>query len=79
VLIDAKPPQPGYLTHRYAAAAPVDRFPQRQALVVSHRPQRLPSAPLSVPNQSITFTKRGQHRDRESFEPAFPVGTFFPQ
>jgi hypothetical protein len=35
----------------------------------------LPSPPLSVPNQSIAFTKRGQHCDRQSFEPAFPVGS----
>jgi hypothetical protein len=56
--------QPGYLSHGDAAAAPVDRFPQRQTLIVSHRPQRLPSALLSVPNQGIAFSKRGQHCDR---------------
>jgi hypothetical protein len=39
----------------------------------------LPSAPLSVPHESITFTKRGQHLDRQSFKPAFPIGTFFMQ
>jgi hypothetical protein len=43
-------------------------------LVVGQRPRRLPSALLSVPDESIAFTKRGQHRDRQSFEPAFPVG-----
>jgi hypothetical protein len=48
-------------------------------LVVGHRPQRLPSALLSVADESIAFTKRGQHRDRQSFEPAFPVGPFFAQ
>jgi hypothetical protein len=42
--------QPGYLSHSDAAAAPLDRFPQRQTLIVSHRPQRLPSALLSVPD-----------------------------
>jgi hypothetical protein len=61
-----EPQQPGYLSYRDAAAAPLDRFPQRQTLIVSHRPQRLPSLPLSVPNQSIAFTKRGQHRDRQT-------------
>src|SRR5215217_9748765 len=74
-----EPQQPGYLSHSDAAAAPVDRFPYRQTLVVSHRPQRLPSAPLSIPDQSIAFTKRGQHRDRQSLGPAFPVGPFFAQ
>jgi len=74
-----EPEQPGYLSHHEAAAAPVDRFPQRQTLLVGHRPQRLPSAPLSVPDQSIAFTERGQHCDRESFEPAFSVGSFFAQ
>jgi hypothetical protein len=43
---------------------------------IGHRPQRLPSAQLSVPHESIAFSKRGQHRDRQSFEPAFPVGPF---
>ena len=33
-----------------AAAAPVDRLSYRQTLVVGHCPQRLPSAPLSVPH-----------------------------
>jgi hypothetical protein len=69
--------QPGYLSHSDAAAAPVDRFPYRQTLVVSHRPQGLSSPPLSIPDQSIAFTECGQHRDRQSFEPAFPVGPFF--
>jgi hypothetical protein len=44
-----------------------------------HRPQSLPSPPLSVPDQSIAFTQRGQHRDRQSLEPAFPVGPFLTQ
>jgi hypothetical protein len=39
----------------------------------------LPSAPLSVPNQSIAFSKSGQHRGRQSFEPAFSVGPLFAQ
>ena len=72
-----EPQQPGYLAHSDAAAAPVERFPHRQTLVVSHRPQRLPSPPLSVPNESIAFTERGQYRYGESFEPSFPVGPFF--
>ena len=59
-----EPEQPSYLSHSDAAAAPVDSFPCRQTLIVSHRPQRLPSPPLSVPDSSIAFTKRGQHRDR---------------
>ena len=74
-----EPQQPGYLSHSDAAAAPVDRLPKRQTLIVSHRPQSLPSPPLSVPDQSIAFTQRGQHRDRQPLQPAFPVGPFFTQ
>jgi hypothetical protein len=74
-----EPQQPGYLAHGDAATAPVERFPHRQTLIVSHRPQRLPSPQLSVPDQSIAFAKSGQHRDRQSFEPTFPVGPFFTQ
>jgi hypothetical protein len=33
-----------------AASAPVDRLSYRHTLVVGHCPQRLPSAPLSVPH-----------------------------
>jgi hypothetical protein len=69
-----EPQQPGYFSHSDAAAAPVDRFPQRKTLIAGHCPQRLPSALLSAPNESIAFTQRGQHRGRQSFEPAFPVG-----
>jgi hypothetical protein len=32
-----------------------------------------------VTDQSIALTKRGQHRDRQSFEPAFPASPFFAQ
>jgi hypothetical protein len=39
----------------------------------------LPSAPLSVPHESISFTECGQHSDRQTFEPAFPVGTLLAQ
>jgi hypothetical protein len=39
----------------------------------------LPSALLSVPDESIAFTERGQHRDRQTLEPAFPVGAFLAQ
>jgi hypothetical protein len=39
----------------------------------------LPSAPLSVPDHSITLSKRGQHGDRQALKPALPVGTFFAQ
>jgi hypothetical protein len=39
----------------------------------------LPSAPLSVPDESITLSKRGQHGERQAFEPAFSVGPFFAQ
>jgi hypothetical protein len=39
----------------------------------------LPSTLLSAPNESIAFTQRGQHRNRQTFEPAFPVGPFFIQ
>jgi hypothetical protein len=60
----AEPQQPGYLSNSDAAAAPLARFPDRQTLIVSHRPQRLPSPPLSVPDEGIAFTKRRQHRDR---------------
>jgi hypothetical protein len=72
-----EPQQPRYLSYRDASATPVDRLPYRQTFLVSHRPQRLPSAPLSLPDESIAFSKRGQHRDRQSFEPTFPVGPFF--
>jgi uncharacterized protein (DUF2141 family) len=41
--------------------------------------QGLPIAPLGLPEESIAFSKHGQHRDRQSFEPAFPVGAFFVQ
>jgi hypothetical protein len=71
--------KPGHRSHGDAAAAPVERFPQRHTLVVSHRPQSLPSPPLRIPDQSIAFTQRGQHRNRQTFEPAFPVGPFFIQ
>ncbi len=74
-----EPQQPSYLARSDAAAAPLERFPHRQTLIVSHRPQSVPSPPLSIPDQSIAFSKRGQHRDRQSFEPAFPVGPFFTQ
>ena len=74
-----EPQQPGYLSHSDAAAAPVDRFPQRETLIAGHCPQRLPSTLLSAPNESIAFTQRGQHRNRQTFEPAFPVGPFFIQ
>jgi hypothetical protein len=30
-------------------------------------------------DRSVAFTERGQHRDRQTFEPAFPVGTFLAQ
>jgi hypothetical protein len=58
-----EPQQPGYLLHSEAVAAPMDRLTQRKALVVGHRPQSLPSAPLRVPDESIAFAERGQHRD----------------
>ena len=74
-----EPQQPGYLSHSDAATAPLDGFTQRKTFVVGHRPQRLPSALLSVPDQSIAFAKRGQHRDRQTLKPAFPIGTFFAQ
>lgn len=38
LLIDVKPPQPGYLTHCDATAALVGRLAHRQALVFGHRP-----------------------------------------
>ena len=69
LLAAVEPQQPVYLSHG-DAAAPVDRLAQRKTLLLGHRAQRLPSAPLSVPDQSIAFTKRGQHRDRQTFEPA---------
>jgi hypothetical protein len=36
----------------------------RQTLILGYRPQRLPSPPLSDPDESIAFTQRGQHCDR---------------
>jgi hypothetical protein len=53
--------------------------PHGQTLVFGHRPQLLPGATLSLPDESIAFTERGQHRDRQMFESAFPVGPFFAQ
>jgi hypothetical protein len=74
-----EPQQPSYLTHSDAAAAPVEHFPHRQTLIVSHSPQSLPSPPLSGPDQSIALTKRGQHRNSQSCEPAFPLRPFLTQ
>jgi hypothetical protein len=62
-LMTAIEQQPGYFSHSDAAAGPVDRFPYRQTLIGSHRPQSSPSPPLSDPNQGIAFTQRGQHYD----------------
>jgi hypothetical protein len=47
------------ISHGDAAAATVDRLAQRQTIVVGHRPQRLPSAPLTALDQSVAFTERG--------------------
>jgi hypothetical protein len=74
-----EPQQPGYLSHSETTTAPVDRLAQRKALVVGHRPQGLLSALLSVPDESIAFSKRGQHSDRQTLEPAFAIGTLFVQ
>jgi hypothetical protein len=38
-----------------------------------------PGAPLRVADRSVAFTERGQHGDRKTIEPAFPVGTFLAQ
>jgi hypothetical protein len=51
-----EPQQPGYLSHSDAAAAPLDRFPQRETLILGHRPQRLRSAPFSVSDESVALT-----------------------
>src|SRR4029453_14014788 len=40
--------QPGYLSHRNATAAPLDRLAQSKTLLVGHCSERLPGAPLSV-------------------------------
>jgi hypothetical protein len=64
--------QPGDFSHCDAAAAAVDRVTQRQILSLGHRPQGLTSAPLSVADDSIAFTERGQYTDCQSFEPALP-------
>ena len=53
-----EPQQPGYLSHRRAAAAPLGHISQRQTLILGHGSQRLPSAALSVPDESIAFTQR---------------------
>jgi hypothetical protein len=34
---------------------------------------------LRVPNLGVAFTERGQHSDRHTSEPAFPVGTLLAQ
>jgi hypothetical protein len=38
-----------------------------------------PGAPLSVQDESMAFTEHGQHSDRQTLKPAFPVGPFFAQ
>jgi hypothetical protein len=53
--------------------------PSSSVIVRSACPERLPGAPLSVPDQSIAFTKCRQHFDRQGFESAFPVGPFFAE
>jgi hypothetical protein len=74
-----KPQQPVYLSHNAAAAAQSAASHTDKPLVVGHRPQRLPSALLSVPDESIAFTKRGQHRDRQSLSgPPQTVRARFP-
>ena len=67
-------PQPGYLTHGNASAAPVDRLAHRQGLDVGHRPQRLTSTYFPVLDRPVTFTERGQHDNRQPFEAAVPIG-----
>jgi hypothetical protein len=54
-----EPQQPSYLSHSDAATAPLDGFTERKTLVIGHPPQRLPSAPLTVPDEGIAFAKRG--------------------
>jgi len=39
----------------------------------------LHSAPLTVPYKSSGFSKRRQHRDRQTYEHVFTVGPFFAQ
>jgi hypothetical protein len=53
-----EPHQPGYRANSDAAAAPVGRLTQRQALIVGHGPQRLTGAPLGVSDESIAFATR---------------------
>jgi hypothetical protein len=55
--------EPGYLSHSDAAATSRP-LPAATTLVVGHRPQNSPSAPLCVSDKSIAFTERSQHRDR---------------
>jgi hypothetical protein len=50
-----------------------------QALLCSHCLERIPGAPLRAADRSVAFTEHGQHGDRQSFEPAFPVGPFSAQ
>jgi len=44
-----------------------------------HRLQRLPGTPFRVADRPVAFTERGQHIDRQTLEPSFPVGPFFAQ
>jgi hypothetical protein len=43
----------------------------------AQRPQRMSSAMLSSPDESVAFTEYAG--DRQSFEPALPVSRFFAQ
>jgi hypothetical protein len=72
--------EPADLPHRKAAsAAPLDRLADRQALVLGHHLQRLPGAPFCVADRCVAFTECGQHGDRQTLEPALPVGPLFAQ
>jgi hypothetical protein len=69
----SKSPQPGYVPHCDAAAAPVGGLADRQTLVDRHHSQRLSGTQLRVLDRLIAFTERDQHLNRQILKPTFPV------
>jgi hypothetical protein len=71
--------QASKLAHRDEAAAPVGGLAERQTLVDRQPPQRFSGAQLRVLDRPVAFTERGQHLNRQTLEPTFPVGPLFAQ
>jgi hypothetical protein len=74
-----KSPQPGYVPHCNAAAAPVGGLADRQTLIDGHHSQRLSGTQLRVLDRLIAFTERDQHLNRQILKPTFPVGPYLAQ